>query len=121
MKKTLAILLALTLLLSLSACRSSRNPNPAEGVYKATRGERDGVSVKVDEILKDQWSIELQDNGKAILRIGEQEFNLKWALEDTTLTLAASDSTYYGTLSKGVIKLDNILNSGVNITFEKVN
>ena len=49
MKKTLAILLALTLLLSLSACRSSRNPNPAEGVYKATRGERDGVSVKVDE------------------------------------------------------------------------
>ena len=115
MKKTLSILLAMLLLLSLTACGS----DPNEGVYEAKSAELGGISINVEKVFKGGFSVELKSGGKAVLRMSGEEYNVKWSLDGTAFKLTASDSEYTGTLSDGVIKLENILNSGVNMTLEK--
>ena len=117
MKKMLAVLLAAVLLLSLAACGAKSDPN--EGTYKATSGEWNGMSIGVNDVFDGGFTLQLKSGGRAVLTTGGQDYNLKWALDGKAFTLTASDSEYTGTLSDGVLILENVLDSGVNMTLKK--
>ena len=118
MKKILAVLLAAALMLALAACGGGR-PDPNEGVYKASTGEWNGISIDVESVFDGGFVLELRSGGKAVLSTGGQDYNLKWALDGKDFTLTASDSEYTGTLADGVLKLENVLDSGVDLTLKK--
>ena len=118
MKKILAALMTVALVLSLAACGGSK-PDPNEGVYTAKSGEYNGISISIEDAFKGGFTLELKSGGRAVLTTGGQDFNLKWSLDGKDFTLTASDSEYTGTLADGVLTLRNVLDSGVNMTLEK--
>ena len=114
MKKSMAWILALVL--TLTACVRRTDPNL--GVYKAKSGTYKGVSVNIEDVLG-EVSLELLSGGKAVLRTGGGEYNLRWSLDGESFKLTASDSEYSGTLSDWALTLRNLLNSGMDIQMEK--
>ena len=116
MKKALALFLILVLALSLAACG---DPDPNEGVYEAKSGTYKGISISVEDAFDGGFSLELKSGGKAVLRTGGAEYNIRWSLDGEAFKLTAADSEYTGTLTGGVLTLENVLDSGVDLTLEK--
>ena len=98
MKKILAILLTLALLLSLAACGAA---NPNVGVYEAISCDALGISMDCEG----EW-IELKNNGKGKLSLMGDEFGCTWELEGEKLTVTNQGDEFRGTLRNGVITLD---------------
>ena len=119
MKKILAVLLTAVMVLSLAACGGTGGADPNEGVYKATSGEYGGISINIDKVFDGGVTLQLKSGDRAVLTMGGQDYNLKWSLDGRDFTLTASDSEYTGTLADGVLTLENVLDSGVNMTLEK--
>ena len=121
MKKLLAILLSLVLTLGLAACgggggSSSTVSDPNCGVYEAESAEMSGVTVDVDDVFEDGFSLELKDGGKAVFRYEGKEYNLKWSLNGTDFEAKSSGVTLTGTLSDGVLELSDVMGTGLSIT-----
>ena len=118
MKKLLAILLALVLTLGLAACGGggSAAPDPNSGVYEAVSAEMAGVSVDVDDVFENGFSLELKDGGKAVFHYDGKDYNLRWSLNGTAFEAKGAGATLNGTLSAGVLEITDVLGSGVNIT-----
>ena len=92
MKKILALLLALAMMLLLAAC-SGDDPNA--GVYYG--------ALSTD--YQGDW-LELKGNGKAILYMTGEELACKWTLEGESITVTNRDEAFSGTLHNGVIRMD---------------
>ena len=118
MKKYFTLLLVLALVLVLFGCASGE-PDPNVGVYEAVSGEAQGISVRIDSVFSGGFSIELKSGGKAVLRTGGEEYNLKWSVDGTSLRIEAADTDLAGSVSDGTMVLENVLDSGVNLTLEK--
>ena len=116
MKRILAILLTLAMLLSLAACGGGDDPNA--GVYTGTKAEMMGMEMSMDEIYAGENSLQLKSGGKGTITLEGDSFGLKWALDGESLTLTIDGVDCTGTLKNGVIKID-FMNMGVLLTFEK--
>ena len=66
MKKIIALLLVIVMLLSLTACGGGE-PDPNAGVYQGVRGEMDGIVLTMEELYPGESYLELKDGGKADL------------------------------------------------------
>ena len=115
MKKLFALLLLAALLVSLAACGSSGPKDPNCGLYEAVEAEVFGITVKVEDVFEDGLSIELKDGGKAVFRYEGKDYSMKWTRDGEIFHAEGGGAELDGTLADGVMQLEDILGSGVQI------
>ena len=99
MKKILAFLLTLAMVLSLAACGEKDHPNA--GVYNAVSCTALGLSLD----CAGDW-MELKGNGKGKVCLMGEEYNCSWTLEGENFTMKNHGDEFSGTLHNGIITLD---------------
>ena len=115
MKKLLAIFLALFMLASLAACGGSSTP-VTSNLYEAVSAEMMGITVDVDDVFEEGFSLELMDNGKAKFHYEGKDYSLKWSQDGDAFHAEGGGAELDGTLADGVLTLENVLDSGLKIT-----
>ncbi len=116
MKKAVSLLLLLCLLLALSACGGAEEPDPNAGLYEAQTAELSGITISISEVFEDGFSLLLKGGGKAVFHYEGKDYNLKWSLSGSAFHAEGGGAELDGTLSNGVLVLENVLDSGLNIT-----
>ena len=112
MKKLLALLLALVMVMSLAACGGDKEDKEGQdvlGLYVCTGIEAEGEFIEMKYIDdENEYSLELKRNGKGILILEGDEFDCKWELDGEDFTLVTDDDSVdaEGTLKDGVIELE---------------
>ena len=119
MKKFLSVVLMAVLLLGMVACGggSKASTDPNAGLYTATTAEMMGIEIDADDAFDGGFTIELKDKGKCALNVAGKKANGKWTLDGTAFHVSGGGLKCDGTLSNGVIKLENVLDSGMALTF----
>ena len=117
--QVLLILLAI-MMAALTGCGSDIGAdNPNLGVYKAKSAEMSGFKVSVEEVFEDGFIIELKKKGKAHLEAdGEDGGNIKWTLDGDKFHAEGGGAVLDGTLSDGVMVLENVMDSGMTLYLE---
>jgi hypothetical protein len=116
MKKLLAILLAMALLLSASAC--GKDEDPHAGKYIGIAAEMMGMEMPMSEVYDGENYLELKSGGKGTLTLEGDSYKVKWSLEGEDLTVTVDGEDSDGTLKNGVISVD-FMDMGLILTFEK--
>ena len=118
-----AVILIVVLLVSLLGGKSdlaAAASDPNLGIYNAVRAEMWGAEMTVSDFWEAGFSIELREKGKCSMEIDGNKGNGKWTLaQDGTFHVEGSGIDFTGTLERGVMTLENVLDMGVNLTFEK--
>ncbi len=125
MKKALSVLLVLVMLLSLCACGSGSNGSSDKGskdsddenlgVYEIKKAVKGEISVDVDDLFEDGFTIELKAKGKCKMNIDGQEGKGEWELNGKKIEISGSGVEFSGTLKKGIMTLTDIEDSGIDI------
>ena len=111
MKKTVSLLLALCLLLTLCACGSQKT-DPNLGKYNCVSLVLDGVSMDPSG----EW-IDLQADGKLSMYLMDEPDDGTWTISDGAITIHIDDSgDLTGTIADGVI---NVNIQGVDCIFAR--
>ncbi len=118
MKKIIALLLALAMLLSLAACGGSAEEDPNAGKYLGTTAKALGMTMEMSEVYPGETWVELKSGGKGTIMLDGDDFPMKWALEGEAITITIDGVESIGTLADGVIIVD-LMNMGVEMTFLK--
>jgi hypothetical protein len=117
MKKIIAFLLTLAMLLSLAAC-GDKESDPDAGVYICTTAEMMGMQMPIEEIYEGENSLELKSGGKGTLTLEGDSYKVKWELDGTELTVTVDGEESVGSLKNGVIEID-MMGMGLVLTFVK--
>ena len=115
-EKWIALALALTLVLGLAACGGSAEADPNAGLYEAESAQMYGLSIQISDVFEDGFSLELKNGGKAVFHDEGKDYNLKWTLDGDVFHAEGGGAALDGTLSEGVMQLQNVLDSGMEIT-----
>ncbi len=117
--KVLLMLLAVMITV-MTGCGSKKgDDDPNLGVYKAKSAEMGGFKVSVEEVFEDGFIIELKKKGKAHLEAdGEDGGNIKWTLDGNKFHAEGGGAELDGTLSDGVMVLENVMDSGMTLYLE---
>jgi len=120
MKKILAFLLVIVMLLSATACGGAKDKSNDDllGIYTGTTVDVMGTDTPIEEIYGEDNSIELQKNGKAVFTLGGEPIKCDWELDGEELTITVTGVKSFGTLKNGKIVLD-FMEMGMDMTFEK--
>ena len=118
MKKIIALLLALAMLLSLAACGGSAEEDPNAGKYIGISAAVGGFSMPMSDIYPGETWIELKSGGKGDIMLDGASYGLKWTLEGETFTLPMEGVDSVGTLKNGAIVID-LMDMGCVMTFQK--
>lgn len=137
MKKRIAILLALVMLLSLAACggkdeggsvankfgdggsiAEQAKPAGPLGLYQGTTYEYSGQSFQMADIYEGICTIELMEDGKAVFILGGEELQCTWELNGEEFILDNQAVESPGSLVDGVITID-FMEMGMIMTFVK--
>ena len=120
MKKIIALLVAVLLLFSLAACGGKvDSSDPNQGLWKAKSGEMMGLSMEVEDFFGEGFTIELQSNGKCALNVDGSKANGTWTLENGAFTVKGGGLDCSGRLENGFLTLENVLDMGLTLIFEK--
>lgn len=117
MKKLLSILMALSMLLALAACGGSAEPDPNAGLYVGDTVVAYGITLNAADYFGDDFSLELQSGGKAVLHYDGDTQRLKWSLDGTAFHAEGGGESLDGTLADGAIVIPNMLDTGMSVTF----
>ena len=117
MKKIIAILLAIAMLLSLAACGGGE-PDSNLGKYQGISAKALGMTMDMSEVYPGQTWVELQSGGKGTVMLDGDDFPMKWTLDGEAITITIEDVDSVGKLADGVITVD-LMNMGVEMTFLK--
>ncbi len=118
MKKTVCILLAVFLLVMTVSCGKAE-PDPNSGLYVGTTAELGGVSVDLNDVFSEVFSIELRDGGEAVFNYEGQSYGLKWTLEGNRFHASGGGAELEGILENGVLVLEDVLGSGLTMNLER--
>lgn len=115
MRKQLGIMLGIVMMLSaLIGCGSSE-PDPNSGLYEGQSAEMMGISMDISDLFENGVTIELQDGGKAVLNMNGDTGKMEWTLEGDKFHAEGGGVELDGTLSDGVLYLEDMLGMGVNM------
>ena len=117
MKKIIALLLVIVMLLSLTACGGGE-PDPNAGIYQGIRGEMDGIVLTMEELYPGESYLELKSGGKANLVLEGDKITGKWTLEGEKFNLVVEGEDCPGTLKDGIVTFD-FTGIGMFLTFAK--
>ena len=115
MKKIIAILLAIAMLLSLAACGGGE-PDPNAGKYQGISAKALGMTMEMSEVYPGETWVELQSGGKGTVMLDGDEFPMKWTLDGEAITITIEDVDSVGTLADGIITVE-LMDMGVEMTF----
>ena len=116
MKKWIAIVLTLALLLSLAACGGETAEDPNAGKYLGTTAKAFGMVMPMTDIYEGETWLELRSGGRGTIMLDGDEFPVKWALEGSAFTLTIDGVDSFGTLTDGFIAID-LMDMGVEMHF----
>lgn len=117
MKKRIAILLTLVMLLSLAACGGGE-PDPNAGKYQGISAKALGMTMDMSEVYPGETWVELKSGGKGTVMLDGDDFPMKWTLDGEAITITIEDVDSVGRLADGVITVD-LMEMGVEMTFLK--
>lgn len=109
MKKALAALLALLMVLSLAACGGSggKEDQSMLGTYTLYAMDYDeNTAILASELFEGSNYITLKSGGAAEMCLENDVSNVKWKLDGTKLTISAADGDMNGTLKNGILTLE---------------
>lgn len=111
MKKLLAILLSVVMVMSLVACGGDQKEDDEAdvlGLYICTEVEVEGERIDINLIDdENEYSLELKKNGKGVITLENDEFTCTWELDGEDLHIVTDDESIdsTGTLKDGVIEI----------------
>lgn len=119
MKKHLALLLSLCMLLALVACGggSEAADDPNLGLYEAATAEMWGIEIEVGDLYENGFTLELKAKGKCTINADGTKANGKWTLDGDQIHLSAGGVEIDGILSDGTIAVEDLMGMGVNMVF----
>ena len=118
MKKIIAILLTVAMLLSLTACGGKTAEDPNAGKYQGISAKALGMTMTMSELYSGETWVELKSGGKGTIMLDGDDYPLKWTLDGETITITVEGVDSVGMLADGVITVD-LMNMGVEMTFLK--
>lgn len=103
--------------------KSSAKIQKYTGTYQAVTAESMHIQMNAAEVYEQPMSLKLKKNGTAALTVGEEKNNGTWEQKDSVLTFSFEEDgktyTFTGTPDKDKICCNNLMNTGVNVTFGK--
>ena len=93
--------------------------DPNLGVYNATTAEMFGMEMDVTDVWEGGVSIELKAKDKCVFTIDGEQYNIKWTLDGSDIRIKGKGLDCEGTLNRGVLVLQDVMDMGVNLTFQK--
>ena len=116
MKKIIAILLTIVMLLPLAACGGESDPNA--GKYQGISAKALGITMDMSEVYPGETWVELKSGGKGTVMLDGDEFPMKWTLDGEAITITIDGVDSVGSLADGVLTVD-LMEMGVEMTFLK--
>lgn len=119
MKKLLAIILALCMMLSLCACNEKESEEKKEeylGLYEGVSVVLFGENVDMSEVYDGVNSIELKSGGKCEITLQGDTQNATYKVNGKEMTLNIEGENITATLQEGIIVMDFF---GTEMTFAK--
>ncbi len=106
MKKLIAVILTLGMLLGLCACGSSKEEEALCGTYTlyAMNYDEDTI-LYAEELMGGENTITLKSGGMADMVLQDQPATVKWKIDGTKLTLTAADGDMEGSIENGILTL----------------
>ena len=118
-KKTGIWILMTVLMVSLLAgCGGKSEPDENSGLYKAVSVKALGIEMSADEIYDDDITLELKDGGKAVFAYEGDEYKMKWSRDRKHFEAKGGGAELAGTIGDGVLVLEDILGTGMEIRME---
>ena len=117
MKKIVAILLTIAMLLSLAACGGGE-PDPNAGKYQGISAKALGMTMDMSEVYPGETWVELKSGGKGTVMLDGDDFPMKWTLDGEAITITIDGVDSVGSLADGVLTVD-LMEMGVEMTFLK--
>lgn len=127
MKKILAILLSVMMILTIGACGKKEEQNNSgatadnqfTGEWIGVGGDLFGMAMTAEEAAA--YTLTVNSDGKAVLTTDGEPLETTWESAGDTITLKVDvlDEESAGTLSDGAIQFEDLLGLGINIYFAK--
>lgn len=123
MKKNFSLFITIILCLSMVACSGSSGKvdEALLGKYICVTGTMLGMTMSGDDMS--DFELELQDKGKATMKISGESHNVKWSSDDSTITLKIDGVDAVGELGENTITfkdfLEEQLGTSMDLTFAK--
>ncbi len=117
MKKTLSIMLAVIMILALTACGSEKADSGYAGSYVAVEGEIAGLAMDEDSL--EECSLVINDDGAAVMNTLGTDMECTWAADGTSITVSYNGTDIVGTVSGDTITFDDIFGTGQKVKFAK--
>ena len=118
MKKIIALLLTLAMLLSLAACGGSTEEDPNAGKYIGISAAVGGFSMPMSDVYEGETWLELKSGGRGTIMLGGDDFSIKWSVEGEEITISVQGEDSIGTLKNGAVVVD-LMDMGCVMTFQK--
>ncbi|MCR4684106.1 MAG: hypothetical protein K5649_01420 [Lachnospiraceae bacterium] len=99
----------------LAGCGKAED-DPNAGTYVGTSAEAFGTEMDIEDFYEGGVSIELNGGGKGKMYLGSDDFKIKWELDGDDFHASGSGADLDGTLSDGVLYLEDMMGMGVNMT-----
>ena len=117
MKRVISLVLALFLMVSLSACGSSGRADEAlVGKYLAVTGTSMGMTLSGADMSG--FTLELKSGGKVTMTIDGTSADGKWVNDDKTITLTIENTDMVGKLDKDTITFESILKEMIGTSMD---
>ncbi len=113
-----AVLILAVMMFVLAGCGDDGADDPNLGIYKAKSAEMSGFTVGVEDVFEGGFTVELKKKGKARLEADGDGGNIKWTLDGNKFHAEGGGAVLDGTLSDGVMVLENVMDSGMTLTLE---
>ena len=120
MKKYLraaAIIGVVCMLCILVSCSGARADAEYEGNWVSVMGEALGKKIADDDLYG--FKLELNSEGKGGVTINGEYQDIEWSNDDTSITIKEDGDEAKGTIGDDIITFENMMNTGVNITFAR--
>ncbi len=89
------------------------------GVWEAEQITMFGMTMSPEDIYEDGLSLELKSGGNCTLSFDGADFDIKYEIDGTDITLSDSTGDYEGTIEDNVLTIENLLDMGLDIIFVK--
>lgn len=117
MRRVFSIILALVMVISISACGSSGRADEAlVGKYIAVTGTSMGMTLSGEDMAG--FTLDLKSGGEVTMDVEGSSTNGKWVNDDTTITLTIENTEMVGKLGEDTIIFEGILKELVGISMD---